>query len=76
MTTPRRRVLRTQAVVEDPRWRRRIDRLSEQLSTDREALARWVRKLRRSFHEVEKLQARINRREKQLAKLNSPLANS
>jgi hypothetical protein len=69
-------VLRSQPVVEDPRRRRRIDRLGEQLSADREALARWMRKLRRSFHEVEKLQARIGRREKQLAKLNSSPANS
>ena len=76
MTTPRRRVLRAQPVVEDPRRRRRIDRLGEQLVADRETLARWMRKLKRSFHEVEKLQARINRREKQLAKLTSPAANS
>lgn len=76
MTATRRRVLRTPRETLDPRAVRRRERLHAQLATDREALTRWMRKLKRSFHEVEKLQARIGRREKQLAKLNSPSANS
>ena len=70
MTTPRRRVLRATPVTADPRQLQRVERLHAQLTADREALSRWMRKLRRAFHEVEKLQARINRREKQLAKLS------
>ena len=76
MTTPRRRVLRSPSPTQDPRLLRRIERQREQIAAEHEALTRWMRKLKRAFHEVEKLQARIIRREKQLAKLTSSTASS
>jgi multidrug resistance efflux pump len=68
--------LRTPRETIDPRDVRRLERLQAQIAVDREALQRWMRKLKRSFHEVEKLQASLARREKQLAKLTSPAADS
>jgi hypothetical protein len=68
--------LRTPRETLDPREVRRLERLQTQIAADREALQRWMPKLRRAFHEVEKLQARLARREKQLTRLTSPAANS
>jgi hypothetical protein len=62
-------VLRTPRETLDPREVRRRERLQTEIAADREAWQRWMRKLKRAFHEVEKLQARLARREKQLAQL-------
>ncbi len=67
MSTPRRRVLRTVPAPVDPQRARRNQKMQAQLAADQAALARWMRKLRRAFHEMERLQTRIRRRERQLA---------
>jgi len=38
----------------------------EQLASERAALARWLTRLKRAFHAVEKQQARISRIERRL----------
>lgn len=66
MTAPRRRVLRSPPVVEDAGQVRRDALLREKLVKERNALKRWMSKLRRSFTTVERLQAKIARLEKRL----------
>ena len=71
MTVPRRRVLRSQPapVSIDPRRQQQLHKRREQLVKERTALDRWMARLRRAFHAVEKQQARIGRIERALAKL-------
>ena len=71
MTVPRRRVLRPRPapVSIDPRRQQQMHKRREQLAKERSALDRWMARLRRAFHAVEKQQARITRLERVLAKL-------
>ena len=66
MTTPRRRVLRPERTnpEPDPRQLRLIQKRRAQLENDREALARWMSRLRRALRAVEKLQRKISRLER------------
>ena len=67
MTTARRRVLRSAPpTVTDARQQQRLVRVREQLASERAALARWMTRLKRAFHAVEKHQARIGRLERRL----------
>lgn len=71
MAKVRRRVLRNQRQVTAAEARR-LDRLQqkrEQLDKERAALKRWSTKLKRAFHAMEKLQARIGRIERDITKL-------
>ncbi|WP_417385375.1 hypothetical protein [Gimesia sp.] len=71
MTRVRRQIQRQQR--EDPAVEaRRITRMrkkSADLAKEQEALGRWMTRLKRAFHKVEKLQERIARMERQLADL-------
>lgn len=69
MTTIRRRVLRPapELAASDPRERRRSERQRAQLTADRQALRRWMSRLKRAFNSVDRLQARIARLERLLA---------
>jgi len=68
MTTARRRVLRpTSPAVTDTRHQPRLVRVREQLAAERAALARWMTRLKRAFHAVEKQQVRIGRLERRLS---------
>ena len=71
-TTPRRRVLRgtRPAPAQPERSDRRRQAQHAQLVRDQASLARWMTRLKRAFHTVEKLQRRIARAERQLAKLD------
>ena len=68
MAVPRRRILRPVPALHSnparvgPKLRSRLDK-------ERTVLARWMSRLRRAFHAVEKAQARIGRIEKQIARL-------
>lgn len=66
MTTVRRRVLRSPQPPAMPRDQQRITRAREQLSEERATLARWMTRLKRAFHAVEKSQARVSRLERRL----------
>jgi hypothetical protein len=71
MSTPRRRIVRTTAVVDvaAQQRQRRVQSLRGKLTQDRAALGRWMSRLRRAFHSVEKIQQRIARIDRQLAHL-------
>ena len=49
--------------------RRRLKKLRADLGAQRAALARWMTRLKRAFHSVEKLQARVARIEREINKL-------
>jgi len=54
MTTPRRRIVRpTILPIQDLQRQRQLQRLRSRLEKERAALARWMSRLRRSFHAVE-----------------------
>ena len=68
MTTTRRRVLRpAPAAAPEAREQQRLVRARAQLATERAALTRWMQRLRRAFHAVEKHQSRVSRLERRLS---------
>jgi hypothetical protein len=74
MSTPRRRIVRPapQADATVQQRQRRAQRLRGRLVEDRTALARWMSRLKRSFHAVERLQQRVARLDRQLSSLEGP----
>lgn len=68
MRAPRRRVLRpTTTTAADLRQQAAAERRRAKLVKERQALHRWMGKLRRAFHAVEASQCRIVRLERGLA---------
>jgi hypothetical protein len=74
MSTTRRRLVRPLAVAAATlqQRQRRALALRGRLSQDRAALARWMSRLRRACHAVEKLQQRIARTDRHLTRLEDP----
>jgi hypothetical protein len=70
MTAPRRRIVRPEPppAHSPPQRDRRIQKLRSRLEAERSTLARWMSRLKRAFHIVEKTQRRITRIERQLAR--------
>jgi hypothetical protein len=70
MSQPRRRILRPgRAVAEDgPRQTKLLARRSR-LETEQQTLSRWMSRLKRAFHAVEKQQQKVTRLEREIAKL-------
>ena len=71
MPRVRRRVLRSPRPASAAESRRlaRLDKKRTQLEKERAAPARWMSKLKRAFHSMEKLQGRIGRLERDIAQL-------
>lgn len=69
MTTPRRRIIRP--ANNQQRHFQQLQRLRARLQHERAAHARWQKRLRRAFHAVERLHAKIGRMERQLTRLNA-----
>jgi hypothetical protein len=71
MSTVRRRIQRPprQPTAVDARRSSRLQIKHERLAKEPAALKRWMAKLKRSFHAVEKQQLRIARLKRQLANL-------
>ncbi len=69
MAKVRRRVLRPESTPTAAESRG-LAKKQEQLANDRAALNRWMTKLKRAFHAMEKLQAKISRLEKDITRLN------
>lgn len=60
-TTPRRRVLRpTRATPDDSARQRTIPKKRARLQEEQQSLLRWMSRLKRAFHAVEKQQRIIN----------------
>jgi hypothetical protein len=74
MSTPRRRLVRPATVTaETPRERqRRGFVLRSRLARTREGLGRWMSRLKRAFHSMEKLQSRFARLERLISRLEEP----
>jgi hypothetical protein len=68
MTTVRRRVLRPPASATTS-VSRRLPALRTKLEREQEALMRWMTRLKRSFHSLEKHQLRTARLERQIRTL-------
>ena len=68
MTTPRRRIIRPAPVAtpSSPERSQRLQKLRGHLEQERAALRRWMTRLKRAFHAVEKSQQRIARLERQI----------
>ena len=52
--------------------RRQLKKLRQRLAEQREAWSRWMPRLKRAFHAVEKLDRRICRLERQIDRLTNP----
>lgn len=70
MSTPRRQIIRPilNTAPTNPQHRQ-IQRQRHRLDTERAALTRWMGKLRRAFHVVEKLQRSVTRLERKISQL-------
>jgi hypothetical protein len=71
MTAPRHPIVRLRPVIpfQEVQQQRRIRKLRDRLVSERAALARWMSRLRRAFHAMERLHATIARVEKALTHL-------
>jgi hypothetical protein len=73
MTAPRRRLVRPAApATPGPDHQRRVQKLRANLEQERAALARWMVRLKRAFHAVEKSQQRLTRLERAIRKMEEP----
>jgi hypothetical protein len=74
MATPRGRLVRPAVVAATTaqQRQRRVHQLRGRLAQDRTALTRWMSRLKRAFHSMEKLQVRIARIERQITRLEDP----
>jgi hypothetical protein len=68
MSTPRRRIVRAPVARPpvDPRHHQRLQNLRSRLEQERVALGRWMSRLKRAFHAVERIQRTVARMERQL----------
>jgi hypothetical protein len=74
MSTVRRRILRPDLPIRtdraaDQRHRLAVAKAQRRLEQERIALARWMSRLKRAFHAVERGQLRVSRFERKLAQL-------
>jgi hypothetical protein len=71
MSEPRRRLIRAAAtaVPNNRQCQHRLSKLRAAQEKERQSLVRWMSRLRRAFHAVEKSQAYIARVERAIAKL-------
>src|SRR5436305_15072837 len=65
MSIPRRRLLRP-APADDTQAHQRKQKLRERLAREQQVLSRWMSRLRRAFHSVEKQQRTVARIERRL----------
>ena len=70
MTTPRRRVLRpVRPDVGDGARERKLAARRVRLAAEKQSLDRWMTRLKRAFHVVEKQQAKVARLERAVQQL-------
>ena len=69
--TARRRLLRPPRPFAEPQRNQRRMKLEANLASERGSLSRWMVRLKRAFHAMEKLQRRIARLERQLRSSSS-----
>jgi hypothetical protein len=73
MTTPRRRILRSAATSHSADARRQAlrERQLAKLAKEQQSLQTWMRRLRRAFHAIERIQGRISRLQRQVGSADS-----
>lgn len=72
MSAARRQIIRPQASTSESNHRLRSKaKLLARAECEKAVLARWMSRLKRAFHQVEKLQARLNRLQNQISKLEN-----
>jgi hypothetical protein len=70
MSVPRRRLIRPAPVPLPDRQRsQQIQMVRVSLDKERTSLARWMRRLKRAFHAVDRQQTRIARLERKLSQM-------
>jgi hypothetical protein len=69
MSAPRRRLIRATPIITNHVHPRRLQRLQTRLERERDALHRWMARLKRAFHAVEKGQRIVARLEQQITRL-------
>ena len=70
MTTPRRRVLRPLRLDEaDSVRERKLAARHVRLATEKQSLDRWMSRLKRAFHAVEKQQTKVARLERAIEQM-------
>jgi hypothetical protein len=71
MTAPRRHIVRTPPAppTPDPRRQERLRRLRDRLAREQAALDRWMGRLRRAFHALEKSQGLVARLGREIGRL-------
>ncbi len=70
MSTPRRRIIRSAPTrTEQQNRSRRLQKLRPRLERERALLARWLVRLKRAFHVVEKSLAQVARLEREISRL-------
>jgi len=67
--TPRRRILRPPQPDGDPRRQQKLARRREKLRKEQQNRARWMTRLKRAFHAVEKHQRTVARLEREIGQL-------
>ena len=72
MTAPRRRILRPESAPSPVRTHVQWQALRQKLDRERTALARWMSRLKRAFHAMEKQQQTVARLERRIASLETP----
>jgi hypothetical protein len=73
MSAARRRIIRPSVSTTESSVRlKRRAKLLARVECDQAALTRWLSRLKRSFHQVEKLQVRLTRLRNQISKLENP----
>ncbi|MFO1004636.1 MAG: hypothetical protein U0929_01655 [Planctomycetaceae bacterium] len=71
-TTPRRRVIRpTRPVSAESTQQRKLTARREQLEREQKSLSRWMSRMKRAFHAVEKQQKKVTRLEREIKRLAS-----
>ncbi len=66
MSTVRRRLIRPPRPQSHPDHQAHNQKLHQKLEQDRLALGKWMSRLKRAFHAIEKIQRRVTRLERQL----------
>lgn len=74
MNTPRRQLVRP--TVSRPQASPNVQRLRIRLEAERRFLARWMTRLKRAFHAVEKIQRCVVRLETRLSRHEQPSSQS
>lgn len=68
MSAPRRRIVRPSPAITSVQSQQRLEKLRRRLFVERDCLRRWMTRLKRAFHAVERSQQRISRIERTLAR--------